>query len=97
MNDVVNSLLDDDCIGTAYRQFMGKTDGCLQTIGFVGDAGVLAQNPGTAGGFSDNRCVIVRLGKEKLLQVIRPVLSRDGIAIADNRMVFTGCKNFHIT
>ena len=74
VNDVVDSLLDDDRIGTGNRKLVRETDLSHQSIGFISDIVILAQDPSAAGGFSDNGSMVIRYLQAFCQHVIWPVL-----------------------
>ena len=84
VNDVVDTLLDDDHIGTVGRHFMGEPVLSGKTVGFILQAVILPQDPGTGGGPADDGGAMVPLGEAPQRQLIRPVLGGDGIAVADD-------------
>ena len=96
MDDVVDALLDDQGIGSGGGDFMVEAVCALETIGVVGDAAVFPQHPGAAGGSADDGGVAAAQLPEPQLQIVRPVLGGDGVAVADDGVVFRRGIKIHI-
>ena len=84
MNNIVDSLLDNHHIRTVCGDFVVEAVGALQTVGFVGDTVVFPQNPGTGGGAADDCGAVIAFVKTPKRQFVRPVLSGNGVTIADD-------------
>ena len=50
MDDVIDALLDDDGVGTVGGDLVVEPVFAGQAVGFIGQAGVFPQDPGTGGG-----------------------------------------------
>ncbi len=88
VDDVVDTVLDDNCAGAGHVHFDGEARGSLEAVGGVGDATVFAENAGAAYGATDNRNVVEVFAGAAEREVIGPVLRGDGIAKAHQRKVF---------
>ena len=93
VDDVVDTVLDDNCAGACHVHFDGEARGSLEAVGGVGDAAVFAENARAAYGATDNRNVVEVFAGATEREVIGPVLRRDGIAKAHQRKVFLFGEN----
>ena len=96
VNDIIDTLLDDDGVGTVGGDLVVEPVTAHKTVGLIGQAGVFPQDPGAGGGPADNGGVAIALPEATQRQVIRPVLGGDGIAVADNGPVLRGGQHGNI-
>ena len=75
VDDVVDALLDDDGVGTGGGDFMMEPVVTGKTVGFVGQAVVFPEDPGTGGGTADDGGVVIALPEAAHGQFIGPVLA----------------------
>ena len=96
MDDVVDALLDDNGIRAVGRHFMLKAFCAHQPVGFIRQAVIFAQNPRSAGGAADDGSVLKAVFAATELQIIRPILRGDGVAITDDGAVLRRSTHGHI-
>ena len=91
MDDIVNAVLDDKIRSTSNIRLYRETSGALETIGLISDAVVLSQNACTTDSTADDRGIGA---KSHLSHIVRPGLSRNRVAIADDSVIL--CRSQYV-
>ena len=87
VDDVVDTMLHDDCAGACDIHFNRESRGAFESVCCVGDAAVFAENTCAANCATDYGDIVETFACATERQVIGPILCRDGIAEADKREV----------
>ena len=87
VDDVVDTVLDDDIGGTCHIHLDGETRSALQTVSLIGDAVILTENTRTTDSTTDDGSIRT---ESHLGHIVGPRLGSYGVAIANDGMILRG-------